>query len=149
MKRRYLNAQGESVAMPDAGAVSLTTCHDGTVLVVDGGVVRPVLATPIRDQVWLSHGTTTARITREQKKRGGADDAGSAVIAPMTGRIVVVSAAPGDAVKKGDPLVVIEAMKMEQPLKAPRDGVVAKVSCAEGQLVDGGVVLVSLSKESA
>ena len=67
----------------------------------------------------------------------------------MTGRVVVVNVAVGDVVTKGQPLVVVEAMNMEQPMLAPRDGVVAKVACTVGQLVDGGYELVVLQKVQA
>jgi 3-methylcrotonyl-CoA carboxylase alpha subunit len=55
-------------------------------------------------------------------------------------RQVLVSA--GDAVSRGDALVVLEAMKMEQRMTAPRDGVVKTVPCAAGQSVERGQVLV-------
>jgi 3-methylcrotonyl-CoA carboxylase alpha subunit len=67
------------------------------------------------------------------------------VRAPMTGRVVKVSAAVGLAVRARQTLVVLEAMKMEYRLSAPRDGVVAAVSCAEGERVDLGRVLVTLA----
>ena len=51
---------------------------------------------------------------------------------------------PGAAVKKGDTLIVLEAMKMELPIRAPADGTVARVTCTEGQLVQPGVPLVEL-----
>jgi biotin carboxyl carrier protein len=47
-------------------------------------------------------------------------------------------------VKKGDTLLVLEAMKMELPVRAPGDGTVTAVSCREGELVQAGVVLVEL-----
>jgi acetyl/propionyl-CoA carboxylase alpha subunit len=66
------------------------------------------------------------------------------VRAPMTGRVVKVNAAVGAAVRARDTLVVMEAMKMEYRLAAPRDGVIEAVSCAEGDRVDLGRVLVTL-----
>jgi biotin carboxyl carrier protein len=66
------------------------------------------------------------------------------VRAPMTGRIVEVSVAPGDVVRARDLLVVMEAMKMEYRLTAPREATVEEVHCREGDLVDLGAPLVSL-----
>jgi 3-methylcrotonyl-CoA carboxylase alpha subunit len=61
----------------------------------------------------------------------------------MPGRVVKVLASPGDAVKKGQPLMILEAMKMEHTLTSPRDGVVERVAFAENQLVAADAVLVS------
>jgi 3-methylcrotonyl-CoA carboxylase alpha subunit len=65
------------------------------------------------------------------------------VTAPMPGRIVSIAAAAGQAVKRGDVLLVLEAMKVQMRLAAPRDGVVAAVHAAEGDLVEDGTELVS------
>ena len=66
------------------------------------------------------------------------------VRAPMTGRIVAVRVKPGDAVKTGDVLVTLEAMKMEYRLAASAGGKVASVKCAAGDRVDIGALLVTL-----
>jgi biotin carboxyl carrier protein len=65
--------------------------------------------------------------------------------APMTGRIVKVAATAGAAVRAGQILVILEAMKMEYRLVAPRDGTVEEVGCKEGDRVDLGHVVVRLS----
>ncbi|MFZ2102603.1 MAG: biotin/lipoyl-containing protein, partial [Oricola sp.] len=67
---------------------------------------------------------------------------GDAILAPMTGIVRSVMVSAGIAVSKGDRLVVMEAMKMETSLAAPRDGLVVGVFCAEGETVEGGAVLV-------
>jgi biotin carboxyl carrier protein len=64
------------------------------------------------------------------------------VTAPMPGKIVRVSAAPGQAVKTGECLVVMEAMKMENEIRSPRDGVVKDVVVKEGQAVESGALLI-------
>lgn len=56
--------------------------------------------------------------------------------APMPGKVVKVAAAEGTAVAKGQPVVIVEAMKMEHPLVAAGEGVVQKILCQEGQNVD-------------
>ena len=68
-----------------------------------------------------------------------------AVKAPMPGTVVNVVVTKGQAVKSGDDLVFIEAMKMETPVKAPQDGTVATVEVAKGEAVDSGKVLVTLN----
>lgn len=70
---------------------------------------------------------------------GGARDK---VTAPMPGVVLSVGVAPGTAVRRGDPLLVLEAMKMKNELKSPRDGVVAEVYVAAGQQVRFGEFLV-------
>ena len=67
------------------------------------------------------------------------------VEAPMQGKILKVNATAGAAVKKGDVLVVLEAMKMENEICAPQDGTVATVECSVGDSVVTGKVLVSLN----
>jgi biotin carboxyl carrier protein len=77
-----------------------------------------------------------------QKKSGAAAGSGpQRVLAPMPGKVVRVLVKPGDEVKARQGLVVVEAMKMENELKAARDGRVREVSVAEGQSVDAGAVL--------
>ena len=83
--------------------------------------------------------------------RAGADaDASGAkgpatIVAPMPGRVVKVLVAPGDAVQARQGLVVVEAMKMENELRAPRAGTVAEVRVREGAPVDANVVLVVIA----
>jgi biotin carboxyl carrier protein len=80
--------------------------------------------------------------------RPGARDAGGAtagpgkIVAPMPGKVVRVLVKAGDAVTARQGLVVVEAMKMENELRAPRDGRVRDVAVVEGQSVDAGAVLI-------
>jgi biotin carboxyl carrier protein len=64
--------------------------------------------------------------------------------APMPGSLVVIHARPGQKVAKGEALLVMESMKMETTLSAPRDGVVAAVHLATGQTFDRDAVLLTL-----
>jgi biotin carboxyl carrier protein len=66
--------------------------------------------------------------------------------APMPGVIRDMSVKEGDEVKRGATLIVMEAMKMEMRLVAPRDGRVSRLNCAVGQVVEKGRVLVALSE---
>jgi len=66
---------------------------------------------------------------------------GEAVPAPMPGAIVDIKVAVGDAVKQGQTLVVLEAMKMENDIVSPRDGVITKVEVAKGETVSAGAPL--------
>ena len=70
---------------------------------------------------------------------------GVKVEAPMSGKILAVKASVGQAVKRGDVLLVLEAMKMENDIVAPQDGTVASVNCAAGDQVESGALLASLN----
>ena len=67
----------------------------------------------------------------------------SEILAPIPGIISEVKIAKGDSVKTGDVLIVIEAMKMENPIKSPRDGVINAVLIQKGQEVKTGDLMVS------
>ncbi len=69
----------------------------------------------------------------------------TAIKAPMPGTLIKVNVKAGDAVKKGDVLCVLEAMKMENDILAPADGVVATVEAAQGASVATDAVLVTLN----
>ena len=104
-------------------------------------------------QARLADGILSVEIDgRAQRFRCRADHLGDAelggggdrVLAPMPGRIVLLRVTAGDAVAEGQELGVMEAMKMELALKAPRAGVVAEVRVAAGDFVDGDAVLIRL-----
>ena len=71
--------------------------------------------------------------------------AGEVVKSPMPGNILKINAVQGQAVKEGDVLVVLAAMKMENDVVAPRDGTVAQVVVAKGAVVETGSPLVVLA----
>ena len=76
----------------------------------------------------------------------GQDEEGriGSLAAPMPGRIVQVMSRPGEAVKKGQPLLILEAMKMEHTITAPADGVVKEIHFAAGEQVLEGAELVTM-----
>jgi acetyl-CoA/propionyl-CoA carboxylase biotin carboxyl carrier protein len=84
--------------------------------------------------------TLQARTERPTRGRRGDD----AVSSPMPATVVAINTAPGRSVNEGDTVIVLEAMKMELPIKAPRSGVVKAVNCAKGELVQPGVTLLEL-----
>ena len=71
--------------------------------------------------------------------------AGEAVTAPMPGNILKVNVTAGQAVKEGDLLIVLEAMKMENEIFAPKTGTVAQVLVQKGSSVDTGATMVVLN----
>ena len=82
-------------------------------------------------------------VQRQGRRKGSAHH--GTLSAPMPATVIRINVAPGDAVKKGDTLLVLEAMKMELPVRAPADGVVESVSCQTGELVQAGVTLIHLA----
>jgi 3-methylcrotonyl-CoA carboxylase alpha subunit len=84
----------------------------------------------------------TAKATPARKR---AVTAAGTLIAPMPATVIKVLVKAGDAVKKGDVVVVLEAMKMELPLRALGDGIVSAVGCREGELVQADAALVEFA----
>ncbi|MEG1583298.1 MAG: biotin/lipoyl-containing protein [Cetobacterium sp.] len=70
---------------------------------------------------------------------------GTKVEAPMQGMVVSIDVTPGTRVKAGDTLLVLEAMKMENPIVAPVDGIVESISVNKGDTVDGGAIIATIA----
>jgi 3-methylcrotonyl-CoA carboxylase alpha subunit len=71
--------------------------------------------------------------------------AAGTMMTPMPATVVKVLVEPGQAVREGETVLLLEAMKMELPIRSPRDGVVSAVRCAQGELVQPGMELVELT----
>jgi biotin carboxyl carrier protein len=125
----------------------LTLLPRGTIKVTDGERSRIAYAVVdgARTWVFLEGRTFVVGGTGDDEVRpGGHDDARTALAAPMPATVVDVQVAAGDAVTRGDVLITLEAMKMELPIRAPRDARVRSVGCRAGDLVQPGVPLVEL-----
>jgi len=97
------------------------------------------------DVIHLFWRGTAYRIEEDGESSRSAHRAVSGALeAPMPGRVIVVRVEPGQAVTKGQEVLVVEAMKMENVLRAPRDGTVKSVAARPGDMVSPGVVLVEL-----
>ena len=75
----------------------------------------------------------------------GAGTGAVKITSPMPGKILGIKTSVGASVKKGDVLMVLEAMKMENEIVAPQDGIVASIDTTEGASVESGTVLASLN----
>jgi biotin carboxyl carrier protein len=130
---------------------SISTCReaDGTVevvLAVEGRVHRGWVARA-GDRVLVAlDGAVHAFDLGDAPTRGGAAGGVGTVVAPMPGKIVGVLVAVGDTVEAGQPLVVLEAMKMETTLRSEIAGTVAAVAVQAGATVDAGAVLVEVAE---
>lgn len=122
--------------------------HGAVSLIIDGHS-HAIEFEEHADEVAVLHQghVTRVDIVDERRARLRAASGGFGVegpqtlLAPMPGKVVRVLVKPGDAVTEGQPVVVVEAMKMENELKAPRTGKVTDVSVKEGQTVENGAKL--------
>lgn len=89
------------------------------------------------------HFTVPDALARQSVDGSGGDS----IRAPMPGQVKVINVAAGDKVSEGDELIVLEAMKMEHTLQAPRDGVIDEILAGIGAQVDDGALLISLVSE--
>jgi 3-methylcrotonyl-CoA carboxylase alpha subunit len=110
------------------------------------GKRQRLAAARTRDGVWIGWAGRTLYVEEEKRRATGrsSEKVHDEIRAPMTGKVVAIRVAAGEAVESGAALVVLEAMKMEYRLTAPRAGVVEKIQCVEGELVDLGKALVTL-----
>jgi acetyl-CoA carboxylase biotin carboxylase subunit len=76
-----------------------------------------------------------------------ADGGNGQIVSPMPGKVIKINVNEGDKIKKGDVLLIVEAMKMENNIVSPRDAIVEKVNVAVGNMVDGSTELVILSQD--
>ncbi|MFF0308509.1 biotin carboxylase N-terminal domain-containing protein [Streptosporangium sp. NPDC004379] len=134
-------------APEDAGAVRATLVLDGDDLLVTlDGVRRRYAVARDGDTVWLGRDGASWALTRhhlgDPGDRAGAGGAADGVVrSPMPGTVLVVKAGVGEGVTEGQPLVIVEAMKMEHTVTAPVAGVVAELPVRAGQAVDMDAVL--------
>ena len=142
------------IRMPDDGAeVELhwrTGQGGATFAAVLDGLQLQGAAAVLPGQVWLACGGEMRRylLVDPMQVEHLEEGAGGTLKAPMPGKIVKVTAAAGDAVAKGDALLVLEAMKMEHTIAAPGDGVIEAMPFAVGQQVQEGDVLVRFAEEA-
>jgi len=83
--------------------------------------------------------------SRPKQPAQNLDETGGTVAAPMPGTIIKVAVGAGDAVTKGQTILVLEAMKMENEIMAPKDGTIEEVKVSEGVSVNAGDILIVLA----
>lgn len=107
-------------------------------------------ADPQGQRVWLAGKSWwLPQVTAGQRPAAGrAHEASGQLTTAMPGLVTAILVQAGDVVERGAPLVILEAMKMEQRITAPHDGRVRKIACAVGQVVAQGALLVEISSEN-
>ncbi|WP_029117597.1 biotin carboxylase N-terminal domain-containing protein [Mycobacterium sp. URHB0044] len=138
---RYRFVRGRLDA-PDFDDVTLVSATPDRVVLATGGVERPFDVARHADHVFVDGPLGPIRLTVQPRF----PDPDSAVaqgslLAPMPGSVIRVGAAAGDRVTAGQPLIWLEAMKMEHTITAPSAGVLAELNVSAGQQVDVGAVL--------
>ncbi|MCM1157650.1 MAG: biotin/lipoyl-binding protein [Bacteroidales bacterium] len=124
--RITVNGTAYDVAVEELGA--------GTVPAVPVQAAAPIQAAPV----------SAPAAPASAPAAGGAEGAVK-IAAPMPGKILAIKANAGQAVKKGDVVMILEAMKMENEITAPQDGTIAGVNVAVGDSVESGDTLASLN----
>ena len=129
-------------------AATIESVDDGRLAVTLDGVATSAMVVFLGDEATVFDRDGSRRLVlADPLARSGLDTAAAGhLMAPMPGKLVQVLVKPGDTVEKGQPLVVLEAMKMEHTVKAPRAGTVAAVRYAAGEQVEEGTALVELAE---
>lgn len=146
---RYRLTIGGEVSEVDARRTA-----DSAYSLVIGGAAYVADVVPGEDASVVTVGGETHRVRVEEearhaiRTRGGASAAGArqALAAPLPGKVTHVAVTPGDRVNRGDTLVIIEAMKMENEFRAAAGGTVAEVRVVPGQAVNAGDLLVVIGE---
>ncbi len=130
--------------------VSDVTVSGNSLSFNDNGVRRQLFISVNDETVALVDAERTISLKRHARDGGGGDDADGpgTIVAPMPGKILEIKVAEGDTVSRGDPLLVMEAMKMEQTIAAPRDGTIATVGAKDGDQVGDGSILIVIEDNS-
>ena len=149
----YRAASGEAFevrAGGEPGHCRVVRC-DGGVLGIELDRVRRSVSVLHDGDNWHTHDGRIELTLTERPRFPAPRTAGGAggYEAPMPGKVVSVHVAPGDAVKDGQLLLVLEAMKMEHHITCSRAGTVASVRVAAGQQVEGGAILVVITTEGS
>lgn len=120
----------------------------GEILLEDRETIIPLGVFKDRGHIWVAvrgRVIVFAEVGEEGKgEEGGMEGEDLNVVAPMPGTVIKIMVTPGQQVKRGEPIAAVEAMKMENIVKAPGDAVVVKVLTQPGQQVGYGEKLIEL-----
>ncbi|BBX31522.1 pyruvate carboxylase [Mycolicibacterium mageritense DSM 44476 = CIP 104973] len=157
--KSYRTAAGDDIAvryrftrtgldLPDTDGVSLVSAAPTSAVLAVNGVERAFDVARYGDQVFVDSPLGPAQFTALPRFPDPNDAvAHGSLLAPMPGSVVRVGAAVGDTVTAGQPLIWLEAMKMEHTIAAPEDGVLAELNVTAGQQVEVGAVLARVESQ--
>ena len=144
---RWIETEWSAEIAPYAGgaAADEPAPREAVVVEVGGKRLEVVLPAGLGVSAGGSAPGKAAPPKRAGRVKAGAAASGDALTSPMQGTIVKVAVAEGDTVSAGDLVVVLEAMKMEQPLNAHKDGTVTKLTATVGEAVTSGAVICEIA----
>ncbi len=139
---RWIETEFDNTIPPYSGPVAqMPEPEQRETVVVEVGGKRLEVSLP-EGLGAIGAGSAKAKKAPSRKKAAaGAAAGGNAVVAPMQGTIVKIAVEEGEEVAEGDLVIVLEAMKMEQPINAPKSGVIKTISAEVGATVPSGTVL--------
>jgi len=147
----HFRRSGIELDLPGGSVTACGTLHEGRLDVVLGGVLHHATFLHRGDELTLvvAGHNHTLMLANPLAEAGDSAAGSGGLTAPMPGKIVALRVEPGAAVKRGAPLLVLEAMKMEHTIAAPADGVVERLRYKVGDQVEEGAELVSFKAAEA
>jgi 3-methylcrotonyl-CoA carboxylase alpha subunit len=126
--------------------MKVTSSAPGLYRVIDGGRTWTVAVAGPPDNRWVWIDGRVLRLEAPSTGRRRGRDARNELSAPMPATVVSVLVDVAATVARGDTLIMLEAMKMELAIRAPRDGAVKAIHCRPGELVQPGTQLITLEE---
>jgi acetyl-CoA/propionyl-CoA carboxylase biotin carboxyl carrier protein len=140
----WIETEFDNDIAPYAGTSESADPEERQAVTVEVGGRRIEVVLPAGFAAGATAGGGAQKKPKREKKKAGAATSGDSVTSPMQGTIVKVAVEEGQEVAEGDVVVVLEAMKMEQPLKAHKAGTVTGLSAAVGDSISSGTVVCEL-----
>jgi biotin carboxyl carrier protein len=149
MGKSYRANMGDKTV--DVEILRVDTGHGKLDLLIDGERVTAYISSD-NTKRWVTVNGRTYLLTKQsgsRKSGGGHHHAAGELTAPMPGQVRAVNVREGDAVTKGQTLLLLEAMKMEIRIQAPSDGVVSSISVTVGQTVEREQTLIMVESQKS
>jgi biotin carboxyl carrier protein len=153
-RRVLVDGQPYEVAQAGGHALRVSPEHEPSQPAGRRQIEVTLAGEPRPREAWVAGVRTHVEVQTEQEARlaaalgKGAGGVGSgSLTAPMPGRVVKVLVSQGQIVAHGTPVIIVEAMKMENELQAPASGVVKVIAVSEGATVDAGQVLMEIEAQ--
>jgi len=138
---------GRVFSSADIANVSVVSVSPMSVTLDVDGVRRAFAISVVGDQVDVDSALGHVALRKPRFVDPSQQVAAGSLLAPMPGSVVAIRAAVGDVVEEGQPILVMEAMKMQHTISAPHGGVLAELNATEGQQVEAGAVLAVVATE--